>query len=328
MKAFAYEEAHGLADFALTLRDVADPVPGPNDLLVSVRAFACNPVDTKIRTIRSGSGGAPVILGWDAAGVVQAVGADVTGFAPGDEVYYAGDVTRAGSYAQLQAVDHRLVARKPATLDFADAAALPLTSLTAHEAMLERGIIYDEESVVLIIGGAGGVGSMAIQLMKALTPARVIATATRPETIAWAQAMGADHVIGRALAQEIAALGLAGQLHAIFSTTHTSDYLAEIPALLRPFGHLMVIDDPASLDIKPFKQRALSVHWEYMFARAMFGQQPERQGITLAQIAALVDAGKIRATRTRTLPASADALRETHAALEAGTVMGKVVMLW
>ena len=140
--------------------------------------------------------------------------------------------------------------------------------------------------------------------------------------------MGADHVIGRALAQEIAALGLAGQLHAIFSTTHTSDYLADIPALLRPFGHLMVIDDPASLEIKPFKQRALSVHWEYMFARAMFGQQPERQGATLAQIASLVDAGKLRATRTRTLPASTDALRETHAALEAGTVMGKVVMVW
>ncbi|MBT2186815.1 zinc-binding alcohol dehydrogenase family protein [Sphingobium nicotianae] len=327
MKAFAYDAAHGVADFALTLRDLPDPVPGPNDLLVAVKAFALNPVDTKIRKTRSSSADAPVILGWDAAGVVEAVGADVSGFKPGDAVYYAGDVGRAGSYATLQAVNHRIVAHKPASLDFADAAALPLTALTAHEAMLERGITYTADSRVLIIGGAGGVGSLAIQLLKALTPATVIATASRPETIAWSKDMGADHVIGRNVAAELETLGVGG-LHAIFITTNTGDYWDAVPGLLRPFGHLMVIDEPATMDMKPFKQKALTVHWEYMFAKAMFGFHPEEQGAMLAKLGGLVDAGKIRTTRTRTHPATVDALRAGHEALEAGTAIGKIVMSW
>ena len=327
MKAFCYDQAHALDQFALTLRDLPDPVPGPLDLLVSVRAFAVNPVDYKIRSTRSASDGVPVILGWDAAGVVEAVGADVMGFAPGDAVYYAGNLMRAGSYATKQIVDHRLVAHKPASLNFADAAAMPLTALTAYEAMLERGISYDDASDVLIIGGAGGVGSMAIQLMKALTPARVIATASRPETIAWARDMGADDVIGRALTDELAALGVR-DLHAIFSTTHTDAYLPVIPSLLRAFGHLMVIDDPATLDIKPFKQKALSVHWEFMFAKSLNKYHPQEQGAMLAKLAALVDEGKVRSTRTQTLAATADNLREAHRALEAGEVIGKIVMAW
>jgi len=327
MKAFAYDEAHALEDFALTLRDLPDPVPGPSDLLVRVKAFALNPVDCKIRQRRSGAADAPVILGWDAAGVVEAVGAEVAGFRPGDEVYYAGDLNRAGSYATLQAIDHRIAAHKPASLDFADAAALPLTALTAHEALLERGIHYDSDSRVLIIGGAGGVGSMAIQLMKALTPATVIATASRPETVEWTKRMGADQIVGRRLAEELKALGLC-DLHAIFSTTHTDDYLPVIPDLLRPFGHMMVIDDPAALDIKPFKQKALSVHWEFMFAKPVNGFRPQEQGAMLARLAGLVDEGRIRTTRTQTLPAGVDALREAHAALEAGTLIGKTVMLW
>ncbi len=327
MKAFAYEAAHGIADFALTLRDLPAPEIGSKDLLVAVQAFALNPVDTKIRKARSGSAAAPSILGWDAAGVVEAVGAEVIGFKPGDPVYYAGDITRPGSYATHQAVDHRIVAHKPASLDFADAAALPLTALTAHEAMLERGIAYEADSKILIVGGAGGVGSLAIQLLKALTPATVIATASRPETIAWAKAMGADHVIGRAVADELTALGL-GDLHAIFVTTNTGDYWSAIPGLLRPFGHLMVIDEPAAMDIKPFKQKALSVHWEYMFAKAMFGFWPEEQGAMLAKLAGLVDAGKVRTTRTQTFPATVDNLRTGHEALEAGTAIGKIVMAW
>ncbi|MCW2335851.1 zinc-binding alcohol dehydrogenase family protein [Sphingobium sp. B2D3A] len=327
MKAFAYDAAHPLTDFALTLRDLPDPVPGPQDLLVRVVAFALNPVDTKIRQRRGGTANAPVVLGWDAAGIVEAVGAQVQGFAVGDAVYYAGDLNRPGSYARLQAVDHRLVAHKPASLDFADAAALPLTALTAYEAMLERGIVYDADSRVLIIGGAGGVGSMAIQLLKALTPATVIATASRPETVAFAQLMGADHVIGRDVQPELAALGL-HDLHAIFSTTHTDAYLPVIPALLRPFGHLMVIDDPAALDILPFKQKALSVHWEFMFAKSINGFRMAEQQAVLRQVAALVDAGTLVSTRTRTLTASVDTLREAHAALEAGALIGKTVMRW
>jgi len=327
MKAFAYDSAHALEDFAVTLRDLPDPEIGPTDLLVAVKAFALNPVDYKIRRTRSGSDTGPVILGWDAAGVVEAVGAEVSGFAPGDEVYYAGDLTRAGSYATKQAIDHRLVAHKPASLDFADAAALPLTALTAYEAMLERGIDYDGDSRVLIIGGAGGVGSMAIQLMKVLTPATVVATASRGKTIQWTRDMGADHVIGRALADELGKLGLA-DFHAIFSTTNTGDYLAAVPGLLRPFGHLMVIDDPASLDIKPFKQKALSVHWEFMFAKPVNGFRPQEQGAVLAKLAGLVDQGKIRTTRTQTLPATDYNLRVSHASLEAGTVVGKIVLSW
>jgi zinc-binding alcohol dehydrogenase family protein len=327
VKAFAYDEAHELDGFAITERDLPDPVPGPNDLLVSVKASAFNPVDYKIRRTRSGSDGAPVILGWDAAGVVEAVGTGVTGFAPGDEVYYAGDLSRPGSYATKQAVDHRIAARKPASLDFADAAALPLTALTAYEAMLERGIDYDADSRVLIIGGAGGVGSMAIQLMKALTPATVIATASRAETIAWTKDLGADHVIGRDLAAELAAIGM-DRLHAIFGTTYTQDYLPVIPGLLRAFGHFMVIDDPATLDIKPFKQKALSVHWEFMFAKALNDYRPEGQGAMLAKLAALVDAGQVRTTRTQTVPASIPSVRAAHQALENGTTIGKIVMDW
>lgn len=327
MKAFAYDSAHAIEDFALELRDVPDPVIGPKDLLVAVKAFALNPVDTKLRKVRGGSDAGPAILGWDAAGVVEAVGADVSGFASGDEVYYAGDVTRAGSYATKQAVDYRIVARKPASLDFADAAALPLTALTAHEAMLERGLTYGADSQVLVVGGAGGVGSLAIQLLKALTPATVIATATRPETVAWTKDMGADHVIGRALGDELARIGISG-LHAIFITTSTGDYWDAVPGLLRPFGHLMVIDEPATMDMKPFKQKALTVHWEYMFAKAMFGFQPEEQGAMLAELAGLVDAGKVRTTRTQTLPATVENLRVGHAALEGGTAIGKIVMSW
>ncbi|MBN8831763.1 MAG: zinc-binding alcohol dehydrogenase family protein [Sphingomonadales bacterium] len=327
MKAFAYDEAHELGRFAIEARELPDPVPGPKDLLVSVRASAFNPVDYKIRRTRSGSDGAPVILGWDAAGVVEAVGAEVTVFKPGDAFYYAGELNRPGSYATKQVVDHRIAALKPASLDFADAAALPLTALTAYEAMLERGIDFDADSRVLIIGGAGGVGSMAIQLMKALTPATVIATASRPETIAWTKDLGADHVIGRDLVGALAGIGME-RLHAIFSTTYTQDYLPVIPGLLRAFGHLMVIDDPAALDIKPFKQKALSVHWEFMFAKALHGYRPEGQGGMLAKLAALVDAGKVRTTRTQTVPARIESVRAAHEALEAGKTIGKIVMDW
>lgn len=327
MQAFAYEAAHEIGAFALTQRDLPDPAIGPQDLLVSVRAFAVNPVDTKVRRTRSAGLQGPVVLGWDAAGVVEAIGAAVTGFRPGDAVFYAGDLGRAGSYATRQAVDHRLVAHKPASLGFADAAALPLTALTAWEAMLERGVVYEADSRVLVIGGAGGVGSMAIQLMKALTPATVIATASRPETVAWVRAMGADHIVGRALADDLGRLGLQ-DLHAIFSTTHSEDYLAVVPALLRPFGHLMVIDDPATLDIKPFKQKALSVHWEYMFARSMHGCRPQAQGAALARVAALVDKGALRTTRTQTQPARVETLRAAHAALQSGAMVGKLVMQW
>ena len=236
-------------------------------------------------------------------------------------------MNRAGSYAEKQAVDYRLAARKPASIGFANSAALPLTALTAFEALFERGVDYGADSHVLVIGGAGGVGSIAIQLIKALTPAKVIATASRPETIAWAQAMGADHVVGRAIADELKRIG-APLLDAVFVTTHTQDYLSIIPDLLRPFGHMMVIDDPETLDIRPFKSKSLSVHWEFMLAKSLHGYLPESQGVMLRRLAELVDAGQVRTTRRQSLTASGDNLRAAHAALEAGSAIGKIVVEW
>lgn len=326
MQAFIYNAAHALQDFEITLGQVPDPVCGPKDLLVAVKAFSVNPVDCKVRQSRSASGN-PVILGWDAAGVVEAVGREVRGFSPGDEVYYAGDLNRAGSYASKQAVDYRLVAHKPTSVDFTDAAALPLTSLTAYEALFERGIQYDEKCQVVIIGGAGGVGSIAIQLLKAFTQASVIATASRPESIEWTRFLGADRIVGRDVAKEIAAEDI-GAVDVIFSTTHTADYIAFIPDLLRPFGHLIVIDDPAMLDIRPFKPKALSVHWEFMFAKSTGNFRPESQGKILAEVAKLVDAGKLRTTRTVTLSAETAKLKAIHRALEAGSLVGKTVVRW
>ncbi|HTJ56914.1 MAG TPA: zinc-binding alcohol dehydrogenase family protein [Devosiaceae bacterium] len=327
MKAFAYEGAHALDAFAITLRDLPEPAIGPKDLLVSVKAFAFNPVDYKIRQSRSAGENGPVILGWDAAGVVEKIGPEVEGFKPGDEVYYAGELGRAGSYAEKQAVDYRLVAPKPKSIGFADAAALPLTALTAYEALLERGISYGKDSHALIIGGAGGVGSIAIQLLKALTPATVIATATRPETVEWARRMGADHVIGRSLREELERIG-APEVDAIFATTHTLDYLPIIPELLRPFGHLMVIDDPETLNIRHFKSKAQSVHWEFMFSKSLHGYRPESQGAMLRHVAELVDAGKVQTTLSQTLAASSDNIRAAHAALEAGAAIGKIAIEW
>lgn len=326
MRAFVYDKAHPLTQFAITEQEIAAPTPGPLDLLVRVKASSFNPVDYKIRQSKSAED-SPVVLGWDAAGVVEAVGSEAAGFQVGDAVFYAGDLTRPGSYAELQAVDHRLAALKPASLDFAEAAALPLTSLTAYEALLERGIEYTAESRVLIIGGAGGVGSIAIQLLKALTPAQVIATATRPETIAWAKEMGADLVIGRDLQRELQQKGVE-RLDVIFSTTHTADYLSAIPDLMRPFGHLAVIDDPASFDILPFKRKALSVHWEFMFSKSMFGYREATQGEILRKVAGLVDAGQVKTTRQRTVTATVENVRAAHEALEAGTSIGKMVMEW
>lgn len=324
MHAFAYHRAHPIAEFAITEHEVPAPSMQPGDLLVRIKAFSVNPVDYKIRQSRDG-GEQPVILGWDAAGIVEAVGAGAQGFKVGDEVYYAGDLNRAGSYGELQAIDHRLVARKPSSLSFADAASLPLTALTAYEALFERGVEYTNASHVLIIGGAGGVGSMAIQLLKALTPATVIATATRPETIAWVKQLGADHVIGRDLKSEVAALGIS-TVDVVFSTTHSKNYLPIMPDLLRPFGHMMIIDDPEVLDIRPFKPKALSVHWEFMFSKSMFGYQPQTQGATLSKLAALVDAGTLRSTRTQTWKATAENIKRAHETLEAATAIGKIVL--
>lgn len=327
MKAFVYEAAHLLDDFAIELREVADPITRTGDILVRVAAFSVNPVDTKVRQTRSARTGECVILGWDAAGVVEWVGPEVEGFRPGDKVFYAGDISRQGSYAQFQAVDHRLVSHMPASLTFADAAAMPLTSLTACEALFERGVKYDTDTIVLVTGGAGGVGSMALQLLKALTPATVIAMASRGKSIEWARSMGADEVIGRDIRGGLQGLDITA-LDVVFGTTHTGDYLGTLPDLMRPFGHLMTIDDPRPFDIAAFKTKAVSVHWEYMFAKALHGFREESQGAILRAVSDLVDGGQVRTTCRHLFAATPDQLRDAHAVLEEGTSIGKIVFEW
>jgi len=323
MRAIGYFEAHPIDDPRLELVVVPRPVARPADLIVRPRAIGMNPVDTKIRRSRSGARpDAPVVLGWDAAGEVVEVGRDVESFRVGDRVFYAGDVTRPGTNAELQAVDHRLVARMPESLDFADAAALPLTALTAWEMLFEKlGITNEAPRDVLVIGGAGGVGAMAIQLLRALTPARVHATAGRPESQALVASLGATVV------DRHAGLGAADSYDLVFATTHTDQYWSELPRVLRPFGAVGLIDDPGPLDIMPFKGKALSIHWELMFTKSRFGVRPESQGQILSKLARLVDAERVRTTARDVRDGiTVPNLVAAHATLEAGAAVGKIVL--
>lgn len=325
MKALAYNEAHSLEKFSIKEVEVADPKLLPHDILVGVKAISVNPVDYKIRGSRSGEN---VIIGWDAAGVILALGSEVKNFKVGDEVYYAGDLTRSGSYAEKQAVDSRIVALKPKSLSLAQAAALPLTTLTAWEALLSRGFDLDQNSKVMIIGGAGGVGSIAIQLLKAKTKSQVIATASRPETIEWVKSLGADVVIDHRqdLKAELQKKDIK-EVDVIFGTTHSDNYLKVIPELIRPFGHLVLIDDPSSLDIVSFKRKALSVHWEFMFSKTLHNYQIETQGQILSEVAALVDSGKIKTTMNTHLKGfTAANIKQAHESAEKGLSVGKIVI--
>ena len=327
MYAFTYQTAHKLSDFQIKMVNIADPILTDHDVMVNVQAASFNPVDTKVRQSRSASTDRGGILGWDAAGIIEKLGKNVRGFKVGDEVYYAGDVQRDGSYAKLQAVDYRLIARKPRAFDFAQAAALPLTALTAHEALFERGFNYTKDTKVLIIGGAGGVGSIAIQLLKVHTQAKVIATASRSKTIEWVQHMGADHVIGRNLQGELAQFG---PMDIVFCTTHAHEYLPIIPSILKPFGSLILIEmnDPKSFDITSFKSKSLSIHWEFMFTKSMHGHHPEQQGIFLSNLAKLVECGKIKATLGQTMQASVENIRQAHEFLESGATIGKMAIMY
>lgn len=312
--------------------DLPRPTPGPRDLLVAVKAVSVNPVDTKVRQ-RSNPSGDWKVLGWDAAGVVLEVGAEVSGFAVGDEVWYAGDITRQGSNAEIQAVDHRIAAHKPKSLDFAAAAALPLTAITAWEVLFDRldvrKPVPGAPRAIVIIGGAGGVGSIAVQLARQLTDLTVIATASRPETQAWARDLGAHHVVdhSRPLAAEIAALGL-GAPSFVFSTMNTDQHFAEIVKLIAPQGRFALIDDPATLNVLPFKSKSVSTHWESMFTRS--SQQTAdvaEQGRLLAEVADLIDKGVLKTTLTETFGTiNAANLKRAHALLESGTARGKIVL--
>lgn len=333
MKAVAFTR-HLPIDDTAALEDceLPMPVPGPHDLLVRVEAISVNPVDTKLRARQGPEESAPRVLGFDAAGTVEAVGAAVTSYTPGDRVYYAGDVTRPGSNAQFQLVDPQLVAVMPHTLDFAHAAALPLVALTAWELLFQRMPFHSEHGgagkSLLVIGGAGGVGSIAIQLAHR-AGFGVIATASRPDSADWCRAMGARHVINHreALAPQLAALGFA-HVDAAINLADTDAYWDVLGELLAPQGHLgLVVEPKGALRIgDPYKAKCIGIHWEFMFARARFGTPDmAEQGQILARVAALVDAGVLKTICRETLtPINAANLREAHRRLESGGSIGKL----
>lgn len=325
------DDPAALEDFELP-----DPAaPQGQDVLVSVQAISVNPVDTKLRGPKPGAESSPRVLGFDAAGIVLAVGPEVTAFTVGDEVYYAGDVTRPGCNAQRQLVDARLIGRKPATLDFAEAAALPLTTLTAWELLFQR-MPFQLDGMrnvgrsLLVIGGAGGVGSIAIQLAKH-AGFSVIATASREETRSWCRQMGADHVIDhrQPLAPQLQALGIT-QVEAALNLADTDHYWQALGELLAPQGHVgLVVEPKGELRIgDPYKAKCIGIHWEFMFARARFRTDDMiEQHRILTRAASLIDAGELRTTLSRRLgPINAQNLREAHRLLESGRTVGKVAL--
>jgi zinc-binding alcohol dehydrogenase family protein len=312
-----------------SLRDVTVDVPElrARDVLVRVHAVSVNPVDVKQRAALTTSS-RPKILGYDAAGVIEAVGPDVTTLSVGDEVWYAGDITRPGSNAELQAVDERIVSRKPASLSFADAAALPLTTITAWESLFDRfGLTAESKGDLLVLGGAGGVGSIMIQLAKALTGVRVIATASRDESRAWAQQMGADLVVNHHHLRDETLAAAPGGVEYLFSP-HSAGNIDDYEAIVKPFGHITAIDEPEGLELVGLKAKSIAWHWELMFTRAMF-ETPDmiEQQRLLARTAELVDQGTLRTTVTKTITDfSAAGLIEAHRDVESGRMTGKVVV--
>jgi zinc-binding alcohol dehydrogenase family protein len=334
MRAVAYKTSQPItAETALI--DVELPVPSPDDhdLLVEIKAISVNPVDVKVRASVQPEPGQLKVLGWDAAGVVKAVGSKVTLFRPGDEVFYAGAIDRPGTNAELHLVDERIVGRKPKALDFAAAAALPLTAITAWETLFDRLKVNEPvpgaANAVLIIGGACGVGSIAIQLLRSLTDLTVLATASRPETREWVLTLGAHHVLDHSLplGGEIEHLAL-GAPAFVFSTTNTDKHIDEIVKLIAPQGRFALIDDLPVLDVMPFKRKSVSTHWEMMFARSLF-KTPDmiEQHKLLNGVAELVDAGRIRTTLTETLgPINAATLKKAHRMIETGRTRGKLVL--
>lgn len=319
-----------------SLVDIDLPVPEAmgHDLLVEVKAVSVNPVDTKVRSAAQPEPGQHRILGYDAAGVVKAVGEKVTLFKPGDEVFYAGVINRPGTNSEFHLVDERIVGLKPKTLSFAEAAAIPLTAITAYETLFHRLKVHDKvagaNNALLVTGGAGGVGSMAIQLARSLTNLTIITTTSRPETSQWVKDLGAHHVLdhSNALAPQYAALDI-GAPAFVFSVTRSDLHVADLQAIIAPQGRFGIIDDiKGGFDVMPFKGKAVSIHWESMFTRAVFQTADMiEQHKLLTHVAELVDTGQIRTTLTETLGTiNAANLKKAHALIESGRTKGKIVL--
>ncbi|NGZ88423.1 zinc-binding alcohol dehydrogenase family protein [Duganella aceris] len=335
MKAVAYRKSLPI-DHDDALIDVELPAPQATgrDLLVEVRAVSVNPVDVKIRQNVAPADGDTKIIGWDAAGVVKAVGPDVTLFKPGDEVWYAGALTRAGTNSELHLVDERIVGHKPANLDFAQAAALPLTAITAWELLFERLEVSRDAGAsagksLLVIGAAGGVGSILVQLARQLTGLTIIGTASRPETVEWIKELGAHHVIdhSKPLNEEIARLGLP-PVNYVAALNQTDHHWTAIAELVAPQGKVALIDDPAAIDVRLLKRKSVSLHWEFMFTRSMFETDDiQKQHQLLNDVAKLVETGAVKTTLAERFgKINAANLKRAHALIETNRAKGKIVL--
>ncbi|MDQ7982020.1 zinc-binding alcohol dehydrogenase family protein [Paraburkholderia sp. SARCC-3016] len=335
MKAVGYYDPLAISDpKALIDIDLPEPKAGERDLIVEVRAVSVNPVDTKVRKSRKAEGNVPVVLGWDAAGVVRSVGSKVTLFKPGDRVWYAGTLMRPGTNSELHAVDERIVGRMPDSIDFAAAASLPLTAVTAWEMLFDRlrvPTLADAGAggALLIIGAAGGVGSIMVQLARKLTGLTVIGTASRPETQRWVKDLGAHHVIDHAkpLAAELARVGV-HEAKYVASLTHTDQHFAQIVEALAPQGHFGLIDDPEMIDVRLLKRKSASLHWELMYTRSIF-DTPDviRQHEILNKVAEMVDSGMLKTTTGEHFgKINAENLRRAHQLLESHRAKGKIVL--
>jgi len=339
MKAVGYTRSLPIDDpDSLTDIELEQPVASGRDLLVKVKAIAVNPVDYKIRQRVATANGKYKINGWDAVGEVVAIGEEATQFKPGDMVYYAGDLNRQGCNAEYQLVDERIVGFKPKSLSDSEAAALPLTTITAWELLFEHlalkqqapGSTEKSDEVILVVGAAGGVGSILIQIVKVITGATVIATASRNSSHDWVKKLGADHVIdhSKPLQPQIGALGISQVTH-IASLNGTGSYFEYYPELLAPFGKIAMIDDPGEpLDVMKLKLKSQSLHIEFMFARSMFNAADmDEQSKLLNRVAELVDQGYIQTTSGKSLGnINAENLKTAHAELESGKTIGKIVL--
>lgn len=313
--------------------ELPDPTPGPRDLQVRIEAVSVNPVDVKVRQNMAPDEGQPKILGWDACGIVEQIGTEVTLFKTGDRVWYAGSLLRQGSNSELHLVDERLVGKMPVSLSFSEAAALPLTAITAWELLFDRLQIPQSrersDETVLIIGAAGGVGSILIQLARQLTGLTVIGSASRPETAEWITSLGADYVIdhSKSLKEELLRIGVP-EVSIVISLNHTDAHFSDIVEVLQPQGRLALIDDPAMFDVRELKRKSISLHWELMFTRSMYNTKDQiKQHELLNRVADLVDQGIIRTTLNTNFGAiNATNLKLAHAHIETNTALGKIVL--
>ena len=327
-KSLPIDAADALFDF-----ETDKPEPRGRDIRVAVKAISANPVDYKVRKRAEPKEGDIKILGFDAAGVVDAVGPDVTLFKPGDDVWYAGSIQRQGTNSEFHLVDERIVGHKPKTLSFAQSAALPLTSITAWELLFDRLGVAPGKSVdprtLLIVGGAGGVGSILIQLARRLTGLTVVATASRPESSKWCLDLGAHHVIdhSKPMKEQIDALKVP-PVALVAALTNTDQHFASLADIIAPQGKLGLIDDPASLNVNLLKGKAASLHWESMFTRSSFQTDDMiAQHNLLDDVASLIDNGVLRTTLDKVLgKINADNLKQAHALLEGGRSTGKLVL--